>query len=128
MPKSLVKKFRLSQGEWEQVQAHMQELGLNPTCHFSRFVRSRILPKKSKTFVDRELVMQIARLDADINRVVYRLGCCKDGLNQILTKLHIGYTPNSTLKVLYTTLKSLKHTQQELEALRSIYGCQNFAM
>lgn len=126
--KSLVKKFRLSQNEWEQIQVHMQELGLNPACHFSRFVRSRILPKKSKTFVDRELVMQIARLDADINRAVYRLGRCKDDLKQILIALHIDYTPNSTLKALYTALESLKRTQQELEALRSIYGCQNFAM
>lgn len=102
--KSLTKRLRLTQEEWESIQERMQEQGLT----FSQYAISSMLgkktPKKQKIYqANRELITELARWGNNFNQAVRQINTNK-GLDKV-------------------GLEMLKRIEEHLRAIRDKNGC-----
>ena len=100
--KSLSKRLRLSQEEWESIQEKMK---LESQENFSKFALSRLnkTPKK-QVGVNKEFVIELAKWGNNLNQIAKHLNSNKGGMDRV-------------------GLEMLKRIEEHLQALRLQNGC-----
>lgn len=78
--KAITKRLRLSQDEWNIIQAKMQENNLN----FSQFALEAMLNKRiTKQNTKRELILELARIGNNLNQIAKQLNIKKGGMDRV---------------------------------------------
>ena len=101
--KSLTKRLRLSQEEWESIQEKMK---LESQENFSKFALSSMLNKtpKKQVGVNKEFVIELAKWGNNLNQIAKHLNSNKGGMDRV-------------------GLEMLKRIEEHLQALRLQNGC-----
>lgn len=83
MNKSITKRLRLSQDEWEQIEAKLKESELN----FSTFALTSMLKQKTikrkQTPINRDFIIELAKWGNNLNQVAKHLNTTKGGLDRV---------------------------------------------
>ncbi|HEF1389629.1 TPA: plasmid mobilization relaxosome protein MobC [Campylobacter jejuni] len=81
--KTLTKRLRLSQDEWEQIQIKLKESELN----FSSFALNSMLKqkaiKKKQISINRDFITELAKWGNNLNQVAKHLNTNKSGLDRV---------------------------------------------
>lgn len=78
--KAITKRLRLSQDEWNIIQAKMQENDLN----FSQFALEAMLNKRiTKQNIKKELILELARIGNNLNQIAKQLNTKKGGMDRV---------------------------------------------
>ena len=101
--KSLTKRLRLSQDEWESIQEKMK---LESQENFSKFALASMLNKtpKKQVGVNKEFVIELAKWGNNLNQIAKHLNSNKGGMDRV-------------------GLEMLKRIEEHLQALRLQNGC-----
>ncbi|ELH9746015.1 plasmid mobilization relaxosome protein MobC [Campylobacter jejuni] len=85
--KTLTKRLRLSQDEWEQIQIKLKESELN----FSSFALKSMLKQKSlkrkQTPINRDFIAELSKWGNNLNQVAKHLNTSKGGLDRVGLKM-----------------------------------------
>ena len=95
--KTIIKRLRLTPGEWSTVEKKIKSNGLT----FSKFALSSMLSRQIKTPIKRELLVELSRHGNNLNQVATKLNSGKS-LDRVA--IRILTENNALLRLIYETL------------------------